>query len=212
MELRLASHAFSISDFVIYVADADADAIPESAQIAEVTPDPELLTRIRADRPGLVIAVAAPTPVIAYACAEAGAALLVGDHLTAVAAVTGTGLVCSEPAHAISQGVRADGLLVDVKSVADAEEVVRTGHTVLVTPASTPSGDLSTPATGGRNAAPAAMTADPAVLATAAVYGWVGAKVFRVPAQDVAVTREALDMIASIKGKRPPTVSRRGLV
>jgi hypothetical protein len=210
MELRLGSHAFSIGDFIIYVADAGADAVlPESAQVAEVAPDPELVTRIRTEHPGLVIAVAAPTPALAYACVEAGAALLVGDHLATVAAATGSGLVSREPARAASQGVRPDRLIVEARSIADAEESVRTGHAVLVTPGS--ASGVSCPSTQEPDA-PAPLAADAAAVAEVAVYAWTGAQIFRVPACDATATREALDMVASIKGNRPPSVSRRGLV
>ncbi|MQA33345.1 dihydropteroate synthase [Modestobacter roseus] len=46
-------------------------------------------------------------------------------------------------------------------------------------------------------------------LAATAVSAWLGARVFRV--HDVAATRQTLDMVASIKGDRPPVRSIRGL-
>ncbi|MBL6279057.1 dihydropteroate synthase [Micromonospora fiedleri] len=46
-------------------------------------------------------------------------------------------------------------------------------------------------------------------LAATAVSAWLGARVFR--AHQVRPTRRVLDMVASIQGSRPPTVSRRGL-
>jgi dihydropteroate synthase len=46
-------------------------------------------------------------------------------------------------------------------------------------------------------------------LATTAVSAWLGAQVYRV--HEVAETREVLDMVASIAGRRPPAVARRGL-
>ncbi|MDQ1697503.1 MAG: dihydropteroate synthase [Frankiaceae bacterium] len=46
-------------------------------------------------------------------------------------------------------------------------------------------------------------------LATTAVSAWLGAKVFR--AHNVQETRETLDMVAAIKGDRPPAATRRGL-
>jgi dihydropteroate synthase len=46
-------------------------------------------------------------------------------------------------------------------------------------------------------------------LAATAVSAWLGARVFR--AHQVRPTREVLDMVASIRGDRPPAVSRRGL-
>ena len=46
-------------------------------------------------------------------------------------------------------------------------------------------------------------------LAATAVSAWHGARVFR--AHDVAATRQVLDMVASIRGTRPPARVRRGL-
>ena len=46
-------------------------------------------------------------------------------------------------------------------------------------------------------------------LAATAVGAWLGARVFR--AHDVKETRQALDMVASIRGDRPPARARRGL-
>jgi dihydropteroate synthase len=46
-------------------------------------------------------------------------------------------------------------------------------------------------------------------LAATAVCAWLGARVFR--AHNVAETRQTLDMVAAIRGDRPPAVARRGL-
>ncbi|MEV0943561.1 dihydropteroate synthase [Micromonospora wenchangensis] len=46
-------------------------------------------------------------------------------------------------------------------------------------------------------------------LAATAVSAWLGARVFR--AHQVLPTRRVLDMVASIRGDRPPTLTRRGL-
>ena len=46
-------------------------------------------------------------------------------------------------------------------------------------------------------------------LAATAVSAWLGARVYR--SHEVAETREVLDMVASIRGNRPPAVARRGL-
>ena len=46
-------------------------------------------------------------------------------------------------------------------------------------------------------------------LAATAVAAWLGATVFR--AHDVAATRRVLDMVASIRGERPPARAVRGL-
>lgn len=45
-------------------------------------------------------------------------------------------------------------------------------------------------------------------LAATAVAGWLGTTVFR--AHDVAATRQVADMVASIRGDRPPAVTVRG--
>jgi dihydropteroate synthase len=46
-------------------------------------------------------------------------------------------------------------------------------------------------------------------LATTAVCAWTGARVFR--AHNVSETRQVLDMVATIRGTRPPRATRRGL-
>ncbi|WP_326598834.1 dihydropteroate synthase [Streptomyces sp. NBC_01803] len=46
-------------------------------------------------------------------------------------------------------------------------------------------------------------------LATTAVSAWLGARVYRV--HEVAETRQVLEMVASIAGRRPPATTRRGL-
>jgi len=46
-------------------------------------------------------------------------------------------------------------------------------------------------------------------LATTAVTAWLGARIWRV--HDVAATRTVLDMVAAIRGDRPPALAVRGL-
>jgi dihydropteroate synthase len=46
-------------------------------------------------------------------------------------------------------------------------------------------------------------------LAATSVSAWLGARVFR--AHNVRETRETLDVVASVRGTRPPAVARRGL-
>ncbi|MGZ4633226.1 MAG: dihydropteroate synthase, partial [Actinomycetes bacterium] len=46
-------------------------------------------------------------------------------------------------------------------------------------------------------------------LAATALCAWAGGRVFR--AHQVAATRRVLDTVASVKGTRPPAVSRRAL-
>lgn len=49
----------------------------------------------------------------------------------------------------------------------------------------------------------------PGTLAATAISAWHGAQVFR--AHDVAATRQVIDMVAAVKGERPPDAPRRGL-
>jgi dihydropteroate synthase len=46
-------------------------------------------------------------------------------------------------------------------------------------------------------------------LAATAVSAWLGARMFRV--HDVSATRDVVDLVASVRGDRAPSVSRRGL-
>ncbi|HEU5034146.1 MAG TPA: dihydropteroate synthase [Mycobacteriales bacterium] len=46
-------------------------------------------------------------------------------------------------------------------------------------------------------------------LATTSISAWLGARVFR--AHNVRETRDTLDMVATLRGTRPPAVARRGL-
>ncbi|MDL4772123.1 MULTISPECIES: hypothetical protein [Thermomonosporaceae] len=52
---------------------------------------------------------------------------------------------------------------------------------------------------------------DPGLLATASVYAWLGVRVFRAPEPCAPAVRQALDMVASIRGERRPALARRGL-
>jgi hypothetical protein len=52
---------------------------------------------------------------------------------------------------------------------------------------------------------------DPGLMAAASVYAWLGASVFRVPPSQADGVRQVLDMVAAIRGARPPAVARRGL-
>ena len=45
-------------------------------------------------------------------------------------------------------------------------------------------------------------------LAATAIAGWLGTTVYR--AHDVLATRQVVDMVASIRGDRPPSVAVRG--
>jgi hypothetical protein len=124
------------------------------------------------------------------------AAPLVGDAQATAAVAGGAGLVCTDPAAALRQGVPADRIIVDAgiaPSVAKVEECLSWGHAVLVTLRGT------------------AERADPGLLAAASIYAWLGVRVFRAEVGDTEPVRQVLDMVASIKGTRPPALSRRGL-
>ncbi|MEV5711353.1 hypothetical protein [Actinoallomurus sp. NPDC052274] len=79
-------------------------------------------------------------------------------------------------------GIRPDGVLVRVTDPYETERLAEAGRAVFV---------------------------DAAEPAVASVFAWAGARVFR--AADADAMRQVLDMVASIKGTRPPAVSRRGL-
>jgi dihydropteroate synthase len=114
---------------------------------------------------------------------------------------------------AVAAGVRADGILIDpthdfgkntrhsLELTRRLDELVATGWPVLV-------------ALSNKDFVGETLDLDkdrrlPGTLAATAVSAWQGARVFR--AHNVAETRQVLDMVASIKGDRPPAISRRGL-
>jgi hypothetical protein len=135
------------------------------------------------------------------------AAPLVGDSLAAAAAAGGAGLVCTDPGNALRQGVPADRIIVDAgiaPPVAKVEECLSAGHAVLVTLREAAESSAARPSRARRET-------DPALLAAASVYAWLGVRVFRAGAGDTEPLRQVLAMVASIKGTRPPALSRRGL-
>ena len=116
-------------------------------------------------------------------------------------------------ARAVALGVRRDGVLVDpahdfgkntwhsLECTRRLGELVATGWPVLVS--------LSNKDFVGETLdvpVPERLTG---TLAATAVAAWLGARAFRV--HQVRETRQVLDMVASIRGTRPPAVARRGL-
>ncbi|MEO6604881.1 MAG: dihydropteroate synthase [Aeromicrobium sp.] len=114
---------------------------------------------------------------------------------------------------ALAAGVRADGILIDpthdfgkntrhsLELTRRLDELVATGWPVLV-------------ALSNKDFIGETLDLDkdrrlPGTLGATAISAWHGARVFR--AHHVAETRQVLDMVASIKGDRPPAASRRGL-
>ena len=120
----------------------------------------------------------------------------------------------TEAERAANLGVRADGILIDpghdfgkntrhsLEATRRLDEMVDTGWPVLV---SLSRKDFVGEALG--IAVPAERLVG--TLAATAVSAWLGARVYRV--HDVAQTRAVLDMVASIRGDRPPALARRGL-
>ncbi len=114
---------------------------------------------------------------------------------------------------AVAAGVRRDGILVDpthdfgkntrhsLELTRRLDELVATGWPVLVA--------LSRKDFVGETLDLPAAERLEGTLAATAISAWHGARVFR--AHDVRATRRVLDMVASIRGTRPPAVARRGL-
>jgi dihydropteroate synthase len=164
-------------------------------------------------------------PALAEVAAETGAALVCShaggltprtrphraEFTDIVADVLATVVALAD--RAISLGVRPDGILIDPthdfgKNTRHSLEITRrigelvgTGWPVLVA--------LSNKDFIGETLDLPVDRRLSGTLATTAVSAWLGARVFR--AHQVAETRQALDMIAAIRGDRPPAVSRRGL-
>jgi dihydropteroate synthase len=114
---------------------------------------------------------------------------------------------------AVAAGVRPDGVLIDpthdfgkntrhsLELTRRLDELVATGWPVLVA--------LSRKDFVGETLDLPADQRLEGTLAATAISAWHGARVFR--AHDVRATRRVLDMVASIRGSRPPAVARRGL-
>ena len=123
------------------------------------------------------------------------------------------GRVTALAERAVAAGVRRDGILIDpthdfgkntwhsLTLTRRLDELVATGWPVLVS--------LSRKDFVGETLDLPVGERLHGTLAATAVSAWLGARVFR--AHDVAATRQVLDMVAAIKGQRPPAVARRGL-
>ncbi|MQA87690.1 MAG: dihydropteroate synthase [Streptosporangiales bacterium] len=232
MKVRLGRRVFDENDLVA-MARMDADPDPEAvtpavdqavaagAEILDLGHGSalrarhaaELVAAVRSRQPGLVIGVTTRHRGVAEAAADAGADLLdtgsghAPRWLAEVAADARIGLVAASPERAeraVRLGVRADGILVGAAPGPDAgsgvaiarlPELVATGWPVLV----------ELPGDGRDHPA---GTVD--AVTTAALCAWLGARVFAT--RRVPQTRQALDMVASIRGTREPALSRRGLV
>jgi dihydropteroate synthase len=184
-----ASSAAEGGQWVHAAAAAGADMV-EVSGVPEVSVAPFVAT-VRDAYPELVIAVRTGSGEVAREACTAGADLLSGGlsgPLLDVAAEFGVGVVGSltGAARAVEAGVEAERVMVEgSRQVAD---LVASGWPVLV---SLLGSDLA------------------GDLARAAVFGWLGARVFRV--QRVRETRRALSMVSAIRGDIPPAYAMRGL-
>jgi dihydropteroate synthase len=171
-------------------------AVAEGADIVEVPGVPSVapfVATVRDAYPELVIGVRTGRGEVAREACAAGADLLSGvlsdsGLLFGTAAEFGVGVVGSltEAARAVEAGVRPERVIVEgSRQVAD---LVASGWPVLV---SLSDSDLA------------------GDLARAAVFGWLGARVFRV--QRVRETRRVLRMVSAIRGDIPPAYAVRGL-
>lgn len=161
-----------------------------------------LVAAVRAAYPDLVIGAGARRPETARELCAAGADLLRdhGERLSEVAAECGAGLVCGNAQRAVARGVDPARVLIEAglggwptpEATRRLEDMVAAGWPVLV-PVPEPSGDRG----------------QAGILAAAAVWAWLGARVFR--ADHVAQTRRVLDMVSAIRGDRPPARAVRGL-
>ena len=96
-------------------------------------------------------------------------------------------------------------------SAARVGELAAEGHTVLVRctrpDGEAPRTDLPPAPPGIAGSVPVAAAEE---VALAAAYAWAGARVFVTDHPERV--RRALDMVASVRGERPPAAVRRGLV
>ena len=164
-------------------------------------------------------------PALAEVAAETGAAIVCShagglnprtrphrvafDDVVADVVATVTGLA----ERALSLGVRRDGILIDpahdfgkntrhsLELTRRLDELAATGWPVLVA--------LSNKDFVGETLDAPVDARLSGTLAATAVSAWLGAQVFR--AHQVRETRQVLDMVASVRGDRPPAVARRGL-
>lgn len=176
-----------------------AAAVTAAEEIRRAVP---LVAAVRAAYPGLVILAGAWRHETARELCAAGADLLddPGERLAEVAAEYGAGLVCPDAGRAVVRGVESARVLIDAgtdawpspEATRRLEELVAAGWPVLV----------SVPGPGGDGGGAAG-------LAAAAVWAWLGARVFR--ADQVRQTRRVLDMVSAIRGDRPPARAVRGL-
>ena len=165
--------------------------VAEGADIVEISGGGQetvpFVAAVREAYPELVIGVRAGRPEVFREARAAGADLVSGSgSWLAEVAAAGAGVVVPlvQARLAVEMGVAAERIVVAARSGTEVAGLVATGWPVLVPLAE---GDL----------------------ATAAVAGWLGARVFRV--DRVLPTWRALRMVAAIRGDIPPARAVRGL-
>ena len=199
---------------IVDVGGVPAKPGPEVTVAEEIRRVVPFIERVRAAYPDLVISADTWRHEPARAMCAAGADL-VNDTWSAwdpsVAEVRDQ--VTAEAERAVAAGVRPDGIVIDPahdfgKNTWQSLEITRrlaeltaTGWPVLV---SASHKDFVGEALGAGLDDRLAGT-----LAVTAVAAWLGARIFR--AHDVRETRQALDMVASIRGDRPPARAVRAL-
>jgi dihydropteroate synthase len=231
--VRLGGRLFAGTDLaVVAIAHQLPGSYPVGADVVEIAveadagggvePTVTFVRRLRESHPELVIAVRAGSIDGAERALAAGADVLAGDDpaLAELAATTGAGLICADPGSAAVLGVRRDGILADAGpdtgADVDPAAIRRTGvlsaagwPVVVTLPdrdagGRPESGEHPDGALGG-----ALGGALDGALAAAVVAAQNGARFFR--ARRTLETRQALDMLATIRGDRPPAAARRGL-
>ena len=152
-----------------------------------------MIATVRDAYPELVISVSTGRDEVAREACAAGADLLndvLSGQLLGVAAEFGAGVVCSLAlaARAVEAGVEPERVIIGAEGSRQVADLAATGWPVLVS----------------------LLDEDQArELARAAVFGWLGARVFGV--QRVRETRRALSMVSAIRGDVPPAYAVRGL-
>ncbi|MEU4535046.1 hypothetical protein AB0G15_09285 [Streptosporangium sp. NPDC023825] len=118
----------------------------------------------------------------------------------------------------LGPGDRGEPGWVEARSIGEVEELVRAGHTVVVTPARLATAETTPSAASvenvensgdAGNAAARERDAEAAELTAASICAWAGARVFRTDRADQV--RLAVEMTDSLAGRRPPALTRRGL-
>jgi dihydropteroate synthase len=221
--LRAVERAVTEGAEIIDIGGVKAGPGDEVDVAEEIRRTVDTIAAVRTAFPDVVISIDTWRAEVAVEAVAAGADLLndtwsgADPALARVAAATGAGLVCSHagglaprtrPHRAAFDDVVAD-VVTTVTGLAErALEITRrlaeltdTGWPLLVA--------LSNKDFIGETLDLPVPDRLEGTLAATAVSAWLGARVFR--AHQVRQTRRVLDMVASIRGDRPPTLTRRGL-